>query len=239
MDVDALPVKDGFRLRGEAVTRTETFVDAAFAFALSLLAIAGQEIPGSVAELELALKGLPAFAASFLVLVQFWSGHAEWSRRYGLDDTASRRLSLLLVFLALVFVYPLRMVFGSLFSALSSGWLPARFTIEAWSQVPVLFLAFAAAMGAMAATMVALYHHAWRQRGALRLDAGECAATARERRHWAVMLAVSGLSIALALAIPAEPRFGAWIGLPGFVFFLIQPLQWGCDRVASARGAGR
>ena len=36
-----LPVKDGFRLRGLDMTRIETFTDAAFAFALTLLIIAG------------------------------------------------------------------------------------------------------------------------------------------------------------------------------------------------------
>ena len=92
--------------RGGGATRLEAFVDAAFAFALTLLAIAGDHIPTSGEELWSALRGLPAYAASFLLIVRFWSGHAEWSRRYGLDDAASRRLSLLLVFLVLVFCTP-------------------------------------------------------------------------------------------------------------------------------------
>jgi|GEM_PF-6448438 len=45
--------------RGVNTTRTEAFVDGAFAFALTLLAIAGDHIPGSVGELIAALKGLP------------------------------------------------------------------------------------------------------------------------------------------------------------------------------------
>ena len=40
MDLSRLPVHHGFRLRGEAVTRLETFVDAAFAFAVTLLVMA-------------------------------------------------------------------------------------------------------------------------------------------------------------------------------------------------------
>ncbi len=38
--------------RGDKVTRLEAFVDASFAFALTLLVIAGDSIPGSVAELS-------------------------------------------------------------------------------------------------------------------------------------------------------------------------------------------
>ena len=34
-----LPVKNGFRLRGEAMTRIEVFSDAAFAFAITMLVI--------------------------------------------------------------------------------------------------------------------------------------------------------------------------------------------------------
>ena len=37
----ALPVKQGVRLRGLEMTRLETFCDAAFAFAVTLLVIAG------------------------------------------------------------------------------------------------------------------------------------------------------------------------------------------------------
>jgi len=39
-DLDALPRLNGFRLRGIAMTRLETFIDAAFAFAITMLVIA-------------------------------------------------------------------------------------------------------------------------------------------------------------------------------------------------------
>ena len=42
-DLDALPRRGGFRLRGLEMTRLESFVDATFAFAVSLLVIAGQQ----------------------------------------------------------------------------------------------------------------------------------------------------------------------------------------------------
>ncbi|MCB1643573.1 MAG: DUF1211 domain-containing protein, partial [Xanthomonadales bacterium] len=46
--------------RGQQVTRLEAFVDAAFAFALTMLVISIDEIPGNRAELVQALKGVPA-----------------------------------------------------------------------------------------------------------------------------------------------------------------------------------
>ena len=39
-DLDGLPRLNGFRLRGMQMTRLETFIDAAFAFAISMLVIA-------------------------------------------------------------------------------------------------------------------------------------------------------------------------------------------------------
>ncbi len=85
-DLDALPRLRGFRLRGMQMTRLETFIDAAFAFAISMLVIAPQQIPDNVDALLGAFKNVPAFVASMVVLGIFWRGHWLWSRRYGLED---------------------------------------------------------------------------------------------------------------------------------------------------------
>ena len=75
----------GFRLRGLQMTRVETFTDAAFAFALTLLVISLQP-PTSFNDLLTALRGVPPFLLSASMLMMFWWGHHQWSRRYGLDD---------------------------------------------------------------------------------------------------------------------------------------------------------
>ncbi len=104
---DELAVEDGFRLHGAAMTRIETFPDAAFAFALTLLVVS-LDIPTSYGELAGAPRGVPAFALSAVLRMVFWSGHHTWSRRYGLDDTLTIVLSCLLVFTVLVYIYPLK-----------------------------------------------------------------------------------------------------------------------------------
>jgi len=83
-DLDTLPRLRGFRLRGMEMTRLETFIDAAFAFAISMLVIAPQQIPDNIEALLGAFKNVPAFVASIIVLGIFWRGHWLWSRRYGL-----------------------------------------------------------------------------------------------------------------------------------------------------------
>ena len=223
---------DGFRDRGAQATRLEAFVDAAFAFALTLVVIAGNDIPDSVDALVLAMKSVPAYAGCFLLIMRCWSAHADWSRRYGLDDTTSRRLGVLLVFLVLIFVYPMRMVFSSLFNALTAGWLPTGFSINSVSDVPAMFIMFAVAFGLLGTVMTALYWHAWRLRDALELSLHERARTRFEMMNWAAVPAVALLSLGLALTIPAVPESGVWVGMPGFVFFLLNLAPFVLNRVA-------
>ncbi|MEO6173432.1 MAG: TMEM175 family protein, partial [Arenimonas sp.] len=146
--------------RGDKVTRLEAFVDAAFAFAVTLLVISGDQIPSSVSMLIDALKQVPSYAASFALIMQIWLSHADWSRRFGLDDIVSDRLSLLLVFVLLIFVYPLKMVFASFFALISNDFLPSHFVISQWSQVPILFQTFAIGYGSMAMVMCLLFARA-------------------------------------------------------------------------------
>ena len=72
VDLDALPRLRGFRLRGMEMTRLETFIDAAFAFAISMLVIAAQQIPDNIQALLAAFKNVPTFICSIAVLGIYW-----------------------------------------------------------------------------------------------------------------------------------------------------------------------
>ena len=129
-EVVKMPQQNGFRLRGMEMTRLETFMDAAFAFATTMLVISGGEIPKNYPELILALKDIPSFIASFLIIMLFWAGHRTWSRRYGLEDRNTILISISLIFVLLVYIYPLRLMFSALFNFISGGWFPARFILK-------------------------------------------------------------------------------------------------------------
>ncbi|MEO8012118.1 MAG: TMEM175 family protein [Dokdonella sp.] len=216
---------DGFRDRGGEVTRAEAFFDAAFAFAVTLMVISIDEIPKSSAELLLALKSIPAFGASFLLITLFWRGHSDWSRRFGLNDRYSQRLALALVFLVLIFVYPLRMVFSSFFSWITDGALPADLRFAEADDVRLMFLVFAVAFGSMGAMMVALYRHAWSQRNAIGLDPVETLGTRYILLRWLMLPVFSLISIGLTVSIPEMPGQGWLLALPGLVFFGLHVLQ--------------
>ena len=62
------------------MTRTETFTDAAFAFALTLLVVSIDTIPANYDELLVAMKGIPAFGLGCALLFLFWHGHYQFAR---------------------------------------------------------------------------------------------------------------------------------------------------------------
>src|SRR6266480_2820496 len=103
-NLDELPRLNGFRLRGLEMTRLETFIDAAFAFAITMLVIAAQQIPDDIASLLAAFKNVPTFVCSIAVLGIFWRGHWLWSRRYGLEDGISILISWALLVTILIYI---------------------------------------------------------------------------------------------------------------------------------------
>jgi uncharacterized membrane protein len=222
LDTRQLPrMSDGYLHRGAETTRLEAFVDASFAFSLSVLVIAGNTVPGSISQLLISLKGIPAFAACFLLIVQFWRSHSSWSRRFGLDDDRCLFLSLLLIFFILIFIYPMRMVFASLFNALSGGYFPMGFEINSLWEFRALFVIFGVAFLCMAATMSALYRHALSKGAELALEQKEKALTMITIRQWDFVVIISCLSILLASFLPKFLEGGVGMGLPGFIYFTL------------------
>ena len=63
-DLDSLHRLRGFRLREMEMTRLETFIDAAFAFAISMLVIAAQQIPNNIQTLLAAFKNVPTLSVA-------------------------------------------------------------------------------------------------------------------------------------------------------------------------------
>lgn len=227
--------EDGFRNRGAEVTRIEAFYDAAFAFAITLMVISIDEIPDSAEHLIEALKSIPAFAACFMLIVLFWSAHSTWSRRYGIDDRTSQRLSLLTVFLVLVVIYPMRMVFAAFFFWISDGWLPAHIdTDNGPGDIRIIIAVFAVSFGSMGMATWALYRHAWKLRESLELDARETLITRFSVIRWAAVPIISALSLMLSFVLALFPPQQVLVAVPALIFFLLLPnrrwLNWRMKR---------
>jgi uncharacterized membrane protein len=224
--------------RGHEVTRLEAFVDAAFAFAVTLLVISVERIPDSMAGLLKALKNVPAFAASFAMVAMFWYAHVRWSRRYRLGTVPATLLSLVLVFLVLVYVYPLRLLLGTFFGWITGGWLPMPLS-DANGPRPLafMFVFYGLAFASMSACIGGLYVLAWRARRRLPLDAEAASNAAGEVASHAYFVLVSLVSVVIALLLTEQSR-SRQVALPGCVYFLlsfaglvhVRGQRWGAQR---------
>jgi uncharacterized membrane protein len=217
-----LPVEGGFRMRGTDMTRLETFTDAAFAFAITLLVVVVGELPTTYAELLDAIKAAPAFLVSFALMMMFWHGHRVWSRRYGLEDTTSTLASLALVFVILLYIYPLRLMSAGLASFLSGGHLPSEFRIQKRSELTGLFVIYGIGFAAMAGLLAVLHLHALRRRTDLGLNEFEELASRYQMMQWWVMAATGVVSALWAGLMP--PRLGVWAGMIYSSLAVIMPV---------------
>lgn len=223
MSTRDLPVEDGFRQRGQQVARIEAFVDAAFAFALTLLVIVQNEMPDTMAEVREALRRIPTFIACFVLIALFWAAHNRWSRRCGLVDAHSTVLSLALVLVVLVYVYPLRMVVSQGLSLLTGGWVPSELRLRdglTAADVQTIFIVYSVGFGLMALLIERLDAHALRRADALQLDACEAFDLHSDRDMHRLMAGAAGLSLLASLAVllggAGVPRWAQ--GLPMWIY---------------------
>ncbi|MBS0433038.1 MAG: DUF1211 domain-containing protein [Proteobacteria bacterium] len=213
--------RNGFRYRGGENTRIEAFTDAAFAFAVTLLMIGGGHVPTDVGQLKSALQGVPAYAASFALLCLFWHAHYLWYRRYGIEDGASIFLSLLLVFMVLIYIYPLHMMFNAAIYA-GNGSQAAHLPARAAADWETIYVIFGIAYASMSVVILLFYHHALRMRGSLELDAREVIITRAGLLRWALSVGIGLLSALLAWwLLPANARTTSLVAIPGLTYWLI------------------
>ena len=229
--VDGCRVEKGFRLRGENMTRIEVFVDAAFAFAVTMLVISIDEIPGNVEELFAASKLIPAFIASVVHLMWIWHIHSTWSQRFGLEDGQTTMISVLLITLILIFIYPLKILYMGFFAWLTDGFFPSSFDMQGWDDLRYMFLYFALAFVSINLLLSWMHKHALNLKESLRLSAYEVHAT---NTNLYVSLGLVGVGVIAAIApflFPdgQVPFAGFAYSLIGVVYFFVgkrQRVQW-------------
>ncbi|MCY4214277.1 MAG: TMEM175 family protein [Gammaproteobacteria bacterium] len=221
MNLNELPIESGFRIRGASMTRVETFADAAFAFAVTLLVISVDDVPSSYDEFQTSLKSVPVFFACLGQMIMFWIGHHKWSRLYGLDDLMSLWLTVFLIAGILVLVYPLRVVMSLGFGMVSGGWVPVSFDVTA-AQVSAIFVFYGLAFAFLSGIVLGLHVHAWRRRDLLELNELERFETLKSITLWTSVSAIGLLSSLIAVLNPTDQY-----GLAGWFYWsLFLAIAW-------------
>ncbi|MEO8076564.1 MAG: TMEM175 family protein [Acidobacteriota bacterium] len=206
------------RWRGHEVSRLEGFSDTVFAFALTLLVVA-LEVPHNYEKLMELMRGFPAFACSFALLIWIWSEHNTFFRRFGLQDAYTITLNAVLLFLVLFYVYPLKFMFDTMFSSFQHG-SEGRIRLDAY-QFGNTSAIYAAGFVAMFVVFALLYHHAYASREKLGLSALDAFEARAAVERQLVSVGVGLVSLFVATLAPLR-----LVGLAPMCFMLMWPAHW-------------
>ena len=193
---------------GGNVTRLESFSDAVFGFALTLLVVS-LDVPKSFNDLVNTMRGFPAFAICFLLLALIWNGHYKFCRRYGLDDgfcpISDLRNALSGPVLCLSAEVSL-----SISASLDCFSAPDSLFPSTDRNSPMLLMIYGLGFAAVYLAMTLLYLHAWRLRDALELTELEKFDTRYIIRRLLTLCAVGLIAAGLA-QVPAIRNWSPWI----------------------------
>ncbi len=206
-----------FRWRGEEISRIESFSDSVFAFAITLV-IVSLEVPKSFAQMRDVMQGFIGFAACFSLMLWIWYEHYIFFRRYGLSDKKIIVLNAALLFVVLFYSFPLKFVFGFLFSRFLGLEQIQSLTLSESKQMMYFFNAgFLAVEG----IFFMFYRHAWSLRVDLELTDIEIFDTKTAFIARSASIGVGVLSTLIILSGGDQ-----WTAVGGFTYWIIGPCQW-------------
>ncbi len=107
---------EGFHYRGLTSSRLENLTDAIFGFAITLLVIASQ-VPKTYVELQVSMYSFMGFIFCIMLLLGLWNNHNNFFLHFGLQDSTTKILNFLFLFVLLFYVYPLKYLFSFLGTA--------------------------------------------------------------------------------------------------------------------------
>lgn len=202
------------------VGRIEAFSDAVFGFALTLLVVS-LEVPRTYDDLMVSVRGLPAFAACFALLLLIWQEHHSFFRRYAVRDGVLIWLNGLLLFVVLFYVYPLKFLMtmllgpnGVLFGGRPAG-IEGRDMAGLMTMYGIGFMSLFAILAAM---------H-WRVLACVRRQPEPTVDGDQLRLHLGQCLVYVGVGLASTVVARVGPS--AWApGVAGFMYGLTGPAHW-------------
>src|SRR5262245_49499363 len=146
------------------VTRLEGFSDAVFGFAITLLVVS-LEVPATFDELLFVCHRLPVFAICFSLLLLVWHEHHQYFRRVGLQDGLTVWLNGALLFVVMIYIYPLKFLFGLIAGpeGVARGATEQRMIRE--EQLPTLMVVYGLGFMTIFALLAVMYLRGWKKIG--------------------------------------------------------------------------
>ncbi|GAB3918787.1 TMEM175 family protein [Mucilaginibacter boryungensis] len=212
----ALHKKQPIEWRSHEPNRLETFSDAVFAFALTLI-IVSIEVPKSFDDLYETMKGGVSFAACFAMLFLIWNSQNIFFRRYGLNDPLTVNLNGILLFVVLIYVYPMKFLSQLLFMGghyVQEGKVMSMITRT--DQTRTLMLIYGIGYCVIYLLFFLMYMNAKRKEVHLELTPKEAFETHTIAYINLFSVFIGMLAMALAIILPDNI-----CGISGFTYFLI------------------
>ena len=206
--------------RKHRISRLEEFSDAVFGFALTLLVVSAT-VPRSYADLTALVRGIPAFACCFALLVWIWHEHETFFEQYALEDGPTIMLNSALLFFVLLYVYSLKFMFDAFMFQVFGLQGREPVTPMTLAELANAFTLYGLGFCILMLLFAALYFHAVRRSAALGLTGVEAFDARAGAGHHLVSAAV-GLAVAAV----------AWFGpnrlafLSPMCFALMAPAHW-------------
>ncbi len=186
------------------ISRIETFSDAVFAFAATLLVVSvGYEESSSVLKID--WVAFISFGVSFFVLVALWWLHYNFFRRTDYIDSWIIALNAILLFVVLYYVFPLKSLINSMTGQ-------QRLTID---EISSLFQLYSLGFLLIFSCFSLMYYRAYRKTKLTAINMS----LLFYARHFAIYIIVSFASILIA-----KSQFGLKWALPGLIYMLLGPL---------------
>lgn len=209
--------KERIAWRSHEPSRLETFSDAVFAFALTLI-IVSVEVPKTFTDLLDMMKGVVSFGICFAFLFNIWNMQNKFFRRYGLTDSYTVFLNGILLFISLVYVYPLKFLTSLINS--DDYYIDHGLKVEKITQAQVapLMVIYAAGLSLIYILFFLMYRNAKSHALQIHLTPAELFET-NSFTYAHLIAALVGITAAItAIVLPTGSA-----GSSGFIFFLLGP----------------
>ncbi len=212
-------IRRHIKWRGHDILRIESFSDAIFAFAMTLLVVS-LEVPKTFVELKMGMSGMPGFAICFSLLFFIWHDQYIFFRHYYLNDTRTIFLNAILLFTVLFYVYPLKFLFSLLIDGntfIENGVTHEKLT--SFTQLRELMEIYGLGFFFIYFVFLLLYMNAMRHKKKLQLNTIEIYHTKTEMYKQSFMMFIGLSSAICAFLVP-----DIFVGATGFIYMLIGPI---------------